>query len=205
MNIRREWGFPTEVAEAEINYKAASDKGWQRLSVPFVYSNKVDAANAAYILINFTTNKTPGEGSTTSSAVDELYLDDVEMIYNAADLKSFTLDGEAIKFTNYEASTNKEYCDSCYEYVASIPEGRSVDAGFVGFNAANHELLVYVIGTDFSTSKAYKLYKLTMKENDTTAIDITKAEIKAKKLVMNGQVFIIRDNVWYNVLGTRVR
>ena len=48
---------------------------WQRISLPFEYtSNK----NAKYIQLNASTNAYPGKGTKN----DELYLDDIEVIYN---------------------------------------------------------------------------------------------------------------------------
>ena len=51
--------------------------GWERKSVPFAYVGP--SSNPEYILITFTTNKTPGGGS----AGDEVFIDDVELIYNS--------------------------------------------------------------------------------------------------------------------------
>ena len=48
---------------------------WQRISLPFAYtSNK----NARYIQLNASTNSYPGKGTKG----DELYIDDIEVIYN---------------------------------------------------------------------------------------------------------------------------
>lgn len=62
------------VAQAKINPSATD--GWQRFSVPFV---KTGATNdAQYVLVSFTTNKTPGGGK----ANDELLVDDIFFVYN---------------------------------------------------------------------------------------------------------------------------
>ncbi|HRO76108.1 MAG TPA: T9SS type A sorting domain-containing protein [Crocinitomicaceae bacterium] len=65
---------PHVVAKAELDY--GKTNGWKRLSIPFIYSGQ--ATTPAYILITFTTNKTPGGGK----ANDEVLIDDLEMIYN---------------------------------------------------------------------------------------------------------------------------
>ena len=62
------------VATAIRNFKTAN--GWMRLSVPFTYSGP--AANPQFILITFTTNKLQGGGSDN----DQLWIDDVELVYN---------------------------------------------------------------------------------------------------------------------------
>lgn len=65
---------PHVVGKAELDY--GKTNGWQRISIPFTYNGA--ATTPAYILITFTTNKTPGGGK----ANDEVLIDDLEMIYN---------------------------------------------------------------------------------------------------------------------------
>ncbi len=64
------------VATAIRNFKTAN--GWMRIAVPFTYSGP--ASSTQYILLTFTTNKTPGGGSDN----DQLFIDDVELIYNGS-------------------------------------------------------------------------------------------------------------------------
>lgn len=67
---------PFTVATAELNY--ASTNGWERKSLPFDYVGP--SSSAEYILVTFTTNMIPGGGSEG----DEVFIDDVELIYNSA-------------------------------------------------------------------------------------------------------------------------
>jgi len=67
---------PYTVATAGLNYGITN--GWERKSVPFDYVGP--STTAKYILVTFTTNKVPGGGS----AGDEVFIDDVELIYNSA-------------------------------------------------------------------------------------------------------------------------
>lgn len=55
---------------------ASDDYVWRRVSVPFVMKHA--DVKPRYILILFSTNKIAGEGSSK----DELYIDDVELVYN---------------------------------------------------------------------------------------------------------------------------
>ncbi|AEA43481.1 PKD domain-containing protein [Fluviicola taffensis] len=55
-----------------INY---TNGGWRRVSIPFNYVGNV--ANSAFIIVTFTTNKTPGGGSDK----DSLLMDDMELVY----------------------------------------------------------------------------------------------------------------------------
>ena len=64
------------VAVAGLNY--GTTNGWERKSLPFDYVGP--STTAKFILITFTTNKIPGGGS----AGDEVFIDDVELIYNSA-------------------------------------------------------------------------------------------------------------------------
>ena len=63
------------VAKAVKNYP--NTNGWQRISIPFDYNHP--ATNAQYVLMTFTTNKTPGGGSGS----DVIFIDDLEFIYPA--------------------------------------------------------------------------------------------------------------------------
>lgn len=64
------------VATAIKNY-ANTGGSWVRMAVPFTAG---PASTPAFILITFTTNKTPGGGSDN----DQVWIDDVELIYNSS-------------------------------------------------------------------------------------------------------------------------
>jgi hypothetical protein len=66
---------PYVVATAVLNYPP-TNSGWVRKSVPFNYAGP--AVNVQFILLTFSTNQTPGGGS----AGDEVFIDDVQLIYN---------------------------------------------------------------------------------------------------------------------------
>ncbi len=63
------------VAKAEKTYMTAENNDWQRLSIPFEY--RENNLSPAYMLVSFTTNKTPGKGSVN----DSVFIDDILMIY----------------------------------------------------------------------------------------------------------------------------
>jgi PKD repeat protein len=95
-------GNANTVATAAKNFvKTSSGSGWERHSVPFTYTANTPQM---YIITTFTTNKTPGQGSSN----DTLYVDDVELVY--VPKASFTASGtslclgNAVNFTN--TSTN---------------------------------------------------------------------------------------------------
>ena len=73
-----------KVAAAK-NDAIANYNNWQKLEIDFDYSVGNKDNVPAYILVSFTTNKTPGGGSNG----DRLYVDDIAMVYYN-DLKTLT-------------------------------------------------------------------------------------------------------------------
>ena len=155
-----------KIAEAEVNYAATDDLGWQRIAVPFTYSG-VNPAQAAYMLITFTSNQTPGGGSAYQEGglfnkkdyPDFVYLDDVEMVYNHA-LKSLTIDGTEVVFADGQATTEQEYSDADYQLEA-LTDGKAAKS-FIGFDAASNRVYVYVVPDNYSQARAYSVYTLQM-------------------------------------------
>ncbi len=148
-----------KIAEATSDYSATSSLGWQRISVPFVYTN-VNPAQMAYMLITFTTNKAPGGGNSTKKSPDNVYIDDAEMIYNYR-LTQLTIDGEAISFSNGQATTEKMYSN---EYAVSATTNGRAAKTFVGYDAAHYRMYVYVVADNYSQAHAYSLYTIQMAE-----------------------------------------
>lgn len=72
------------VASAGLNY-TSNGNVWQRISVPFNYTGPATAPS--FILITFTSNSTPGGGN----GGDEVFIDDMEFIYNPITTTATTL------------------------------------------------------------------------------------------------------------------
>lgn len=68
---------------------SATSMQWQQLKVPFVYDG---TASANYMLVNLTTNITPGGGD----ANDSLSVDDIEFVYSSW-LDSLLVNGQAVE------------------------------------------------------------------------------------------------------------
>ena len=62
------------IAQAELNFPACE---WTEITVPFVPTGNTTDGQM-YIIVNFTTNETPGVGK----AGDHLYIDDIELVYS---------------------------------------------------------------------------------------------------------------------------
>lgn len=157
-----------KIADAAINYSATANMGWQRLSVPFSYTS-VNPDKAAYMLITFTTNMTPGGGSTYKEGgtifgggtyyLDNVYLDDAEMIYNHS-LTSLKMNGSTVPFTNGTATSSSVFSDSEYTFNATT-DGKAAKS-FIGYDAENNQVHVYVVADNYSQARAYSLYTLQM-------------------------------------------
>ncbi len=72
------------VATSEINYTPTT--GWVRMAVAFNYSGP--ATGNTHVLITFASNATPGGGDVN----DEVFIDDVELIYNTGNVSELTDD-----------------------------------------------------------------------------------------------------------------
>lgn len=197
-----------KVATAAINYAATSDMGWQRIAVPFNY---IDIEREpAYILTTFTTNQVPAGGSSSRGKMDSLYLDDVELIYNKT-LTSFSINADELLFNEHIASIEETYCDSCADYIAAA-QGVSTQT-FIGFDATHKCIHVYVIADDFAQSGAYQLYRIEFSDSQTDDLDpivegietVRMNAVNSEKVLINGQLFIRRGDMWFNAAGVRVK
>jgi hypothetical protein len=197
-----------KVATATINYAATADLGWQRIAVPFTYTGI--AGEPAYILTTFTTNHVPGGGSSEKGKLDSVYIDDVELIYNKT-LHSFSIGENALQFNQRVATVNEEFCDSCADYVAAA-EGKTAQT-FIGFDAVHKCIHVYVIADDYAQSGDYRLYRVEFSNSQTDDLDplnqgvenLLHNTISSEKVLLNGQLFIRRGDVWFNAAGIRVK
>ena len=93
-----------------------AQNGWEKLEIPFDYSVGT-SETPAYILVTFTTNKTPGGGSNG----DRLYVDDIAMVYYN-DLKTLTYNGENIlsRATGSDNVKTINCEDICYETTGTL-------------------------------------------------------------------------------------
>ena len=143
------------VAKAQHNFYATSDKGWQRISVPFTYDGN---KTPAYILVSYTTNATPGQGNEN----DALYVDDAEMIYNS---KANSVSFNGVNFSGFNKNTY-------IYYDVEMPNGTmptnvtatvdGVSATYTtSIDAANYRATVVVKGGDISVnSENYHTYTI---------------------------------------------
>lgn len=92
--------YASNIIARANNSAIASTNEWQKISIPFTYDNEEEMPKAA--LVTMSTCNVPSGGTKSEKDPDVLYVDDVELIYNA-EIKSVTMDGEDItsKFDEY--------------------------------------------------------------------------------------------------------
>lgn len=146
-----------KIADAEINYSATSSMGWQRISVPFRYYS-VSPDQAAYMLMTFTTNAQQGGGSTSSSSVDNVYLDDVEMVYNYH-LTSLRVEGTDVNFTGGQASLDMPFSES---YQWDVTTNGKASRAFIGYDLARSRAYLYITAHNYAQTQHYEVYTIQM-------------------------------------------
>lgn len=144
-----------KMAEA-INNEIADTKGeWKRLSIPFKYVN--NSINPKAILVTLSTNTDAGEGSGS----DELYVDDLELVYNFG-VEGISIKGQAL--ANFAENTT-DYTHAAGNITADDIMVKTKGQGMLVVKTVeNGKATVLVASNDLSK---YRLYTI----NVTTGID----------------------------------
>ncbi len=143
------------VATAVLNFPSTNGN-WVRMSVPFDYSGP-QTVNA-FILVTFTTNENAGVGSSS----DELFIDDMELIYNPVGINEVESNDFTVSLNN-ESNTINIQSDVTMEgeYVVYSTTGQSVQSGTlsssIDFNQKPGVYFVKIIANNKSYS--YKVMK----------------------------------------------
>lgn len=92
------------IGEASDQTISSTNNAWKRFSIPFDYDY---STIPSFILINIATNAFPGGGnaernSSGGNKADNLYIDDIEMIYNLYNLRTDS-NGWATLYLGYDA------------------------------------------------------------------------------------------------------
>lgn len=119
---------------------------WTELTIPFTYYHTAEEDEPAYMLVSFSTNTKPGEGTDG----DMLYIDDLEFVYNS-ELSTATYDNENLDFsTSKHVNINKVYDPSLLE-ITSNGEGATISKIY---DAATGLLTITVNGNDISENES---------------------------------------------------
>lgn len=129
------------IGQAETSIAVSED--WELQTAEFQYDWTKDdaAATQKYLLINFTTNSTPG-----GSKDDELILDDVRLIYNS-ELTGAKYDGQDITFTEGQATIDADYDATLLTDLTSNGRAASIETNY---NDETGVLTITVKGQDYA-------------------------------------------------------
>lgn len=134
------------VASAAQNFEPC---GWTNLVLPFQYTGNEDAK---YILVNASTSSYPGKGK----ANDELFIDDIEMIYYHA-LSDLKYNGQTVAGFN-ESTSTYDLTDQVYDEskVSWTVKGHAAEVT-PSFNTTTGRLTLKVTNKDTNESTTYYL------------------------------------------------
>lgn len=181
--------YTNVVAKAKNSEIESNDAAWQELNIPFDYASYAsNAVEPKAILVTMSTNAQPGVGSTDSNNPDDLYVDDLTLVYNSK-LASLAVKGAAVE--GFDKDT-KEYSLEVAgaitaDDIAAVSDGQgayvtktveSVEGGQVA--------TITVVANDLSQTNTYTL-NITDTTSGISGIDAnTKASTKAAYSI-NGQ------------------
>ena len=182
--------YTNKVAEASTNQIADTKGTWYRYSIPFGYGADNPLEPKA-ILVTFSTNAKPGEGSGS----DELYVDDMELIYN------FGIQGILIKdklLPNFNQDVT-EYNYSLANITADDIKVPTLGQGMkVAKKVENGKATILVVSCDLSQYRIYTINittginNLPSVENNKEAEIYTLDGVRVNNTNRKG-VYIIKD------------
>ena len=172
---------------------------WRKLEIPFVYNNG-NQQDPKYILVSFTTNAEPANGSDG----DELYIDDIEMVY-FHELKTASYAGTNLSFKEGETTNvNAVYNPKLFK----VEEIKGKAATYIKkYDASTGILTVKVIAENISKDPDnYSVYKFQFKKPLSSSsftdqmivtIDGTPTEIPNQKI----SVYLMDDGTYTMALN----
>lgn len=150
--------FKNIVAKATNNKIESKDFAWQELTVPFDYDTyAANKAAAKAILVTFSTNAQPGVGSTDDKTPDELWIDDMSLVYYSQ-LSSLTVKGASV--TGFDKDTY-DYNMTCEGEVTAddinvVATGRQAVVGKkVEKTAEGYKATISVTAADYRETHVY--------------------------------------------------
>lgn len=141
---------PHVIGTAIKNF-AKTDNAWKRISVPFTYSV---VGIPAYILITFTTNKTPGGGSDN----DQLWIDDVEMKNgSSASINTTEFSTVRISINNQNLTfLNENQEEGTFEIIDL--QGKLIQSGNIETSVSIANLSQFIVRVNTNKGSFTKLY-----------------------------------------------
>ena len=174
--------YTNKVAEARNEEIATEGGNWQRLAIPFVYFRNMAEPKA--ILVTASTNAEPGKGSSG----DEMYLDDISLIYNHA-LYSLTIKGQKV-----------ELQEGVTEYTLDVDGDISEDDIVATSNGMGATIEKSITKEDNQTVVSVKVLSNDLKESTTAKVTIP----QTNAIHPSSVVPVAADEV-YSIDGKRVK
>lgn len=147
------------VAAKAVNNKIESkDFAWQELTVPFDYDTyAANKAAAKAILVTYSTNAQPGVGSTDASKVDELWIDDMSLVYYSQ-LSALTVKGNAVAGFDKDTYDYNMTCEGevTADDINVVATGRQAVVGKkVEKTAEGYKATISVTAADYRETHVY--------------------------------------------------
>ena len=160
--------YHNKVAVAAPNLENMRAGDWRQVTCDFDYakyaSNKVDAKA---ILVTFSTNATPGKGSVKEEgkwvketvAADSVFIDDLELVYNAG-IKSISFKGQAldlatIQTTGIVLAADEAVSAADFEVVKEGEDAKVTK--LVEATADGYVAVITAVSADLKTQVAYEI------------------------------------------------
>lgn len=160
--------YNNKVAVAAPNLENMRAGDWRQVTCDFDYATyAADSAQAKAILMTFSTNATPGKGSIKEEgkylkktvAVDSVYIDDLELVYNAG-IKSISFKGQAldlatIQTTGIELAADEAVSAADFEVVKDGEDAKVTK--LVEATADGYVAVITAVSADLKTQVAYEI------------------------------------------------
>ena len=160
--------YNNKVAVAAPNLENMRAGDWRQVTCDFDYATyAADSAQAKAILMTFSTNATPGKGSIKEEgkyikktvAADSVYIDDLELVYNAG-IKSISFKGQAldlatIQTTGIELAADEAVSAADFEVVKDGVDAKVTK--LVEATADGYVAVITAVSADLKTQVAYEI------------------------------------------------
>ena len=155
-------GGTHHIGEASINNITKTNGAWKRFALPFKYNY---STTPSFILINIATNSYPGGGKKN----DEMFIDDIEMIYNRYCRLSIPSQGWATMYVDFKVKVPAgaqvyyvtEFVNG-YASLKQIPAGSVIPAGTAVIVKSSSSSVTFEPGTGTPVSISGNILKGTL-------------------------------------------
>ena len=168
------------VGEARDPQIADTKGEWKELSIPFSYKDFAsNNATAKSVLVTFSTNAAPGQGSHSdenAAAADVLYVDDMSFVYNAGlAAVTFTDPQGSVYLLNVEEGKNNYAATLPFDVTASNFKAMSDGQGaYVSTTLADRKATIEITSNDLKTTN---IYTVDIKKGDASGVTSSISDI----------------------------